>query len=56
MADDKWCMMPRKHGYKRLPWVMYWPMMGLQTTELAPDDLYKGILNGSFDMLKHKAN
>ena len=52
MADDKWCMMPRKHGYKRLPWVMYWPMMGLQTTELAPDDLYKGILNGSFDMLK----
>jgi len=45
-------MMPRKHGYKRLPWVMYWPQMGLQTTELAPDDLYKGILNGSFDMLK----
>tara|TARA_Y100000310_G_scaffold226059_1_gene228151 strand:+ start:1170 stop:3080 length:1911 start_codon:yes stop_codon:yes gene_type:complete len=52
VADGKWAMEPRKHGYKRLPWVMYWPQMGLQTTELAPEDLYKGILNGSFDMLK----
>ena len=52
VADGKWAMEPRKHGYKGLPWVMYWPQMGLQTTELAPEDLYKGILNGSFDMLK----
>ena len=51
-ADGHWAMKPRKHGYKRLPWVMYWPMIGLQTVENAPEDVYQGILHPTFDMLK----
>ena len=52
VADGKWAMEPRKHGYKRLPWVMYWPMIGLQTVESSPEDVYQGILHPTFDMLK----
>ena len=51
-ADGKWAMEPRKHGYKRLPWVMYWPMIGLQTVESSPEDVYQGILHPTFDMLR----
>tara|TARA_R100000808_G_scaffold6058_3_gene18113 strand:- start:178 stop:2088 length:1911 start_codon:yes stop_codon:yes gene_type:complete len=51
-ADGHWAMQPRKHGYKRLPWVMYWPMIGLQTVENSPEDVYQGILHPTFDMLK----
>ena len=52
MADGHWAMQPRKHGYKRLPFIMYWPMMGLQTVENSPEDIYQGILHPTFDMLK----
>ena len=52
MADGHWALQPRRHGYKRLPWVMYWPMTGLQTVDDAPENLYQGLLHPAFDMLK----
>ena len=52
MADGHWALEPRKHGYKRLPWVMYFPMTGLQTVDDAPENLYQGLLHPAFDMLK----
>ena len=52
VADGHWAMEPRKHGYRKLPWVMYWPMTGLQTVEDAPENLYQGLLHPCFDMLR----
>jgi len=52
MADGKWAMEPRRHGYKTLPFTMYWPHTGLMTDGSNPEHLYRGILHGNFDMLR----
>ena len=52
LADDKWVLEPRRHGYGKLPWIMYWPQMGLDTGNSEPETLYMGLLNGSIDMLR----
>ena len=52
IADDQWVLEPRRHGYGRLPWIMYWPQMGLDTGNSEPENLYMGLLNGSLDMLR----
>ena len=52
VADNEWVMEPRRHGYGRLPWVMYWPQMGLDTGNSEPDKLYMGLLNGSMEMIR----
>jgi len=52
MAERKWVMKPRDHGYKIRPWTMYWPQTGLTTLGNKPEDLYWGILDGNFEMLQ----
>lgn len=52
VADRKWVMSPRKHGYGIRPWTMYWPQTGLTTLGNKPEDLYWGILDGNFEMLQ----
>jgi hypothetical protein len=52
LANDKWVLEPRRHGYGRLPWIMYWPQMVLNTGNSEPETLYMGLLNGSLDMLR----
>jgi hypothetical protein len=52
VADNSWVMEPRRHGYGRLPWIMYWPQMGLDTGNMEPDKLYMGLLNGSIEMIR----
>ena len=52
VADKQWVLEPRRHGYGRLPWIMYWPQMGLDTGNSEPENLYMGLLNGSLDMLR----
>ena len=52
VADNEWVMEPRRHGYGRLPWIMYWPQMGLDTGNSEPEKLYMGLLNGSMEMIR----
>ena len=52
IAEQAWVMKPRKHGYMTLPWTMYWPQTGLVTLGNKPEDLYRGILDGNFDMIR----
>ena len=51
-ADDKVALSPMKHGYGKMPWVQYWSQRGLVTPEAKPEDLYRGILHGLFDLLR----
>jgi len=52
MADGKFALEPKRHGYKTLPFTMYWPHTGLMTDGNDASHLYRGILHGSFDMLR----
>ena len=52
VADDKFALEPRRHGYKTLPFTQYWPHTGLMTEDAEPERLYRGILHGNFDMLR----
>lgn len=52
VANNKWVLEPRRHGYGRLPWIMYWPQMGLDTGNSEPENLYMGLLNGSTEMIR----
>ena len=52
MADRKWVMKARPHGYKIRPWTMYWPQTGITTLGNKPEDLYWGILDGNFEMIQ----
>ena len=52
VADKQWVLEPRRHGYGRLPWIMYWPQMGLDTGNSEPEKLYMGLLNGSMEMIR----
>lgn len=52
VANNEWVMQPRRHGYGRLPWIMYWPQMGLDTGSSEPEKLYMGLLNGSTEMIR----
>ena len=52
VANNEWVMEPRRHGYGRLPWIMYWPQMGLDTGSSEPEKLYLGLLNGSTEMIR----
>jgi len=52
VANNEWVMEPRRHGYGRLPWIMYWPQMGLDTGSSEPEKLYMGLLNGSTEMIR----
>lgn len=52
VADHRWAIQPRKHGYGILPWTMYWPQAGLVTLGNKPEHLYRGILHGNFEMLR----
>jgi len=52
MADGKFALEPKRHGYKTLPFTMYWPHTGLMTEGNDPSSLYRGILHGNFDMLR----
>jgi len=52
MAEGKFALEPRRHGYKTLPFTMYWPHTGLMTDGNEPATLYRGILQGNFDMLR----
>jgi hypothetical protein len=51
-ADEKPVLEPMKHGYGKRPWIMYWPQRGLVTPNAKPEDLYRGILHGLFDLLR----
>ena len=50
--DFQWVMKPRKHGYRRLPWVQYWPQTGLLSAKAKPDEVYRGILHPAFDIIR----
>tara|TARA_R100000808_G_scaffold22373_1_gene48651 strand:+ start:23 stop:1573 length:1551 start_codon:yes stop_codon:yes gene_type:complete len=52
MAEGKFALEPKRHGYKTLPFTMYWPHTGLMTEGNDPSSLYRGILHGNFDMLR----
>lgn len=52
MANGKWVLAPRSHGYTNLPWVMYWPRTGINTIGNKPEHLYRGMLDGNFDMIE----
>ena len=52
MADGKFALEPKRHGYKTLPFTMYWPHTGLMTDGNDASHLYRGILHGNFDMLR----
>lgn len=52
MADGKFALEPKRHGYKTLPFTMYWPHTGLMTDGNEPSTLYRGILSGNFEMLR----
>ena len=52
MADGKWALKPKKHGYGTLPFTIYHPNTGLMTEGNKPEHLYRGILHGNFDMMR----
>ena len=52
MADGKWALPPKKHGCGMLPFTIYHPNTGLSTEGNKPEDLYRGILHGNFDMMR----
>ena len=52
VADERFALQPRRHGYKTLPFTQFWPHTGLNTEEANPEHLYRGILHGNFDMLR----
>ena len=52
LADRKWALRPRSHGYGVLPLTMYWPQTGLSTIGNKPEHLYRGMLHGNFEMLQ----
>ena len=52
MADGQFALEPKRHGYKTLPFTMYWPHTGLMTDGYDPEYLYRGILHGNFEMLR----
>ena len=52
MAEGKFALEPKRHGYKTLPFTMYWPHTGLMSDGYDPEKLYRGILHGNFDMLR----
>jgi hypothetical protein len=52
LADGRFALEPRRHGYKTLPFTQYWPHTGLMTEDAEPEHLYRGILHGNFDMLR----
>ena len=52
MAEGKFALEPKRHGYKTLPFTMYWPHTGLMSDGYDPEKLYRGILHGKFDMLR----
>ena len=45
-------MKPRPHGYKIRPWTMYWAQTGIDTIGNKPEDLYWGLLDGNFEMIR----
>ena len=55
MADGKWALKPKKHGYGSLPFTIYHPNTGLMTDGNKPEELYRGILHGNFDMMRAEA-
>ena len=52
MADGKWALPPKKHGFGMLTFTIYHPNTGLSTEGNKPEDLYRGILHGNFDMMR----
>ena len=52
MAERKWVMRPREHGYKIRPWTPFIPQTGLTTVGNKPEDLYRGVLDGNLEMLR----
>ena len=51
-ANNSWVMKPRPHGYKIRPWTMYWAQTGIDTVGNKPEDLYWGLLDGNFEMIR----
>ena len=51
-SNDTWVMKPRPHGYKIRPWTMYWAQTGIDTVGNKPEDLYWGLLDGNFEMIR----
>ena len=52
VADDRWAMAPRQHNYGKIPFVQYYPQMGVKTIGRKPEHLYRGIGHGNFGMLR----
>lgn len=52
VGPNVWVLPPRSHGYASLPWVMYWPKTGLSTVGNKPEHLYRGVLDGNFEMIE----
>lgn len=50
-----WVLRPRSHGYMTMPWVMYWPKTGISTVGSKPEHLYRGILDGNFEMIEARS-
>ncbi len=51
VADMKWAMQPRAHGYGVVPFTQYWPQTGISTTSMKPDHLYQGVGHANWSML-----
>lgn len=51
-SNRKWIVAPSDHGYGTMPWVMYWPKTGLNTIGNKPEHLYRGMLDGNFEMIE----
>lgn len=51
VADMKWALRPRRHGYGKIPFISYWPQTGISTTSNRPDHLYQGIGHANWSML-----
>ena len=47
MADGRWALQPKKHGYGTLPFTIYHPNTGLVTEGGKPEEIYRGILHGT---------
>jgi len=52
LAEKRFALDPQPHGYHTLPWTMHWPQTGLATIGNKPEHLYRGILDGNFEMIE----
>lgn len=52
IADGRWAMAPRRHGYHMNPLVQFEGLQGLKTVGGKPENRWRGIGHGLWDMLR----